>query len=117
MTTQSRLRVVLVLLMAVSMAHVRAEGEAVNGFPNWSERVLLEWSNRARSDPQVEMTSCGARCGDAACYNPIAPLHWSANLAHAARFHAENMAKLNFIAHDSACMLVSNIATLYSNSQ
>lgn len=116
MTTESRLRVVLALLLAVSMPHVRAEGEAVNGFPNWSERVLLEWSNRARSDPQVEMTSCGANCGDAACYSPIAPLHWSANLAHSARFHAENMAKLNFFAHDSACMLVSNIATLYPSS-
>jgi hypothetical protein len=116
MTTESRLRVVLALLMAVSMARVHAEGEAVNGFPNWSERVLLEWSNRARSDPQVEMTSCGARCGDAACYSPIAPLRWSANLAHSARFHTENMAEMGFFAHDSACTLVNNIATLYPSS-
>ena len=64
----------LLLLVFVPLARVQAAGEAVNGFPNWNERVLLEWTNRARSDPQVEMASCGANCGDASCYSPIAPM-------------------------------------------
>ncbi|HEY3056435.1 MAG TPA: hypothetical protein VGK31_10955, partial [Thermoanaerobaculia bacterium] len=42
-------------------ANLRA-GESINGFPNWAERVLLEWMNRARVDPQKELAACGAAC-------------------------------------------------------
>ena len=46
----------LVLLVGLGLASVsrpaHGEGEAVAGFPNWTERVMLEWTNRARSDPQ-----------------------------------------------------------------
>jgi hypothetical protein len=93
-----------------------AEGEPVNGFPDWSERVLLEWTNRARSEPQVEMTACGANCGDAACYTPVAPLRWNGNLARSARFHADNMTLIGFQSFTSACTLVANIAALYPDS-
>ncbi len=93
-------------------ANLRA-GESINGFPNWAERVLLEWMNRARVDPQKELAPCGAACGEAACYKPVAPLVWSEPLNHAARFHADEMTKQHFFAHDSACAIVSNIDALY----
>jgi Cysteine-rich secretory protein family len=88
-------------------------GESINGFPNWAERVLLEWMNRARVDPQVEMKACGAACGDAACYKPVAPLVWDEKLNHSARFHADEMMKQHYFAHDSQCSIVSNINAIY----
>ena len=96
-------KVVLLLFASVLVLCVRraaAEGEEINGFPNWNERVLHEWTNRARSDPQTEMTACGANCGDAACYAPIAPLRWSEAFAHSSRFHADNMTLLGFQMND-----------------
>lgn len=69
--------------------------------------------NRARCDPQVEMTACGSACGDKACYQPIAPLTWDVRLNRAARFHSDEMAKQSYFAHDSACTVVSNIDTIY----
>lgn len=104
------------LLGAAAAGRARAEGEATNGFPNWNERVLVEWVNRARSDPQVEMTACGANCGDGACYAPIAPVRWDAKLAHAARFHVDNMIKMSYFGHTSACTLASNIGATYPGS-
>ena len=90
-----------------------ANGEAINGFPNWQERVMLEWTNRARCDPQVEMTACGGNCPEKACYTPIAPVGWSEKLNHAARFHSDNMKAIGFFNHPSACTLVNNIDALY----
>lgn len=50
-----------------------AEGEAVNGYPNWAERVLLEWMNRARSDPQADLAGCpSGNCKEAAYHVCIA---------------------------------------------
>jgi MYXO-CTERM domain-containing protein len=94
-----------------------ADGEAINGFPNWEERVMHEWTNRARCDPQVEMTACGSACSEGACYTPKPPIPWSEKLNRAARFHSDEM-KLqgNYFAHDSICALVSNINTLYPGS-
>lgn len=99
------------LVLGPSSAH--AVGEAVNGFPNWEERVILEWANRARADPQVEMQTCGAACGDRACYQPIAPLSYSLKLNRAARFHSDEQRLQGYFAHDSACTVVANIDTLY----
>ena len=38
------------IVAAIALASVRAyaDGEEVNGFPNWEERVMHEWTNRAR---------------------------------------------------------------------
>ena len=88
-------------------------GESINGFPNWSERVLLEWINRARVDPQAEMSACGPRCAEAACYKPVAPLTWTEALNRSARFHADEMVRQGYFAHDSKCPIVSNINSLY----
>ena len=116
-------RVLLVVCVAVSLqaqnvdpqtfaTNLRA-GESINGFPNWAERVILEWMNRARVDPQVEMRACGSACGDAACYRPTTPLVWDENLNHSARFHSDEMAKQHYFGHDSQCDIVNNIRNLY----
>ena len=115
------LRLLILLVIGVSAyaqdsqtfaTNLRA-GESINGFPNWSERVILEWMNRARVDPQYEMKACGAACGEAACYRPIAPLVWDEALNHSARFHADEMTKQHYFGHDSKCAIVSNINSLY----
>jgi hypothetical protein len=93
-----------------------AVGEGHAGFPNWAERVLLEWTNRARVDPQLEMTKCGAACGEGACYKPIEPVGWGEKANHAARFHSAEMQMQSFFAHDSKCNLVTNISTLFPTS-
>ena len=111
-------RILVVMLFTTVAAHgqtaaqLRA-GESVNGFPTWSERVVLEWMNRARVAPQIEMSACGAACGDASCYTPQTPLYWNETLNHAARFHAAEMTKQGYFAHDSKCTLVSGIQSLY----
>lgn len=93
-----------------------AVGEAVNGFPNWAERVIHEWMNRARVDPSLEMTACGANCVERACYSARAPLPWSEALNRAARFHSDEMIRQGYFAHNSACTVVSNISSLYPAS-
>jgi hypothetical protein len=109
------------LLSVLSLFNMRnnahAEGEASNGFPNWSERVLLEWINRARSDPQADLAACPTgNCPDKACYTPIKPLHFDPNLAHSARFHSSHMMINDYFDHYSHCTLFSNIPALYLSS-
>ncbi len=110
------MRYVIGVAIALVCGRAYADGEAINGFPNWQERVMHEWTNRARCDPQVEMTACGSACGDGACYTPQPPLPWMEDLNHSARFHSDEMAAQGYFAHDSACTLVSNINTLYPSS-
>jgi hypothetical protein len=88
-------------------------GEAVNGFPTWEERVIHQWINRARVEPQYEMSRCGAACAESACYKPNAPLFWAEALNRAARFHADEMVQQGFFGHDSQCAVVPNIDNLY----
>ena len=88
-------------------------GESVNGFPNWAERIVHQWMNRARVDPQAELAQCGAKCPDRACYIALPPLSWSEQLNRAARFHASEQVKQQYMAHDSRCTLVSNIDALF----
>lgn len=102
------------LAMALLAAgRAAAVGEAVNGFPSWAERVIHEWMNRARVDPQLEMAACGAPCVERACYGVMPPLVWSEALNRAARYHSDEMVRQGFFAHNSACTLVANIASLY----
>ncbi|MEO8603760.1 MAG: dockerin type I domain-containing protein [bacterium] len=102
--------------MAIDVGAARAVGEAVNGFPNWNERVIHEWINRTRVDPQLEMTACGAKCVEKACYGVMPPLSWSLALNRSARFHSDEMVRQSYFAHTSACTLVSNINSLYPAS-
>ncbi len=93
-------------------AQLRA-GESINGFPNWAERVMHEWINRARVDPQAELAGCGGACADRRCYGPVPPLYWSEQLNRSARFHASEQMKQHYFAHDSRCTIVPNINSLY----
>lgn len=96
-----------------SLAGALRAGEAINGFPNWSERVIHAWMNRARVDPQIEMSKCGPACGEGPCYKPVAPLTWNEGLNRASRYHADEMVKQGYFGHDSKCTVVSNISELY----
>jgi hypothetical protein len=95
-----------------------AAGEPIDGFPKWDERVLHEWTNRARSDPQFEMNNCPVGdCAEAACYSPVAPLAWTLALSRSARFHSDQLSIEGCsLQHDSPCTLVSNIDALYPDS-
>jgi len=93
-----------------------AYGEEKNGFPNWSERVIHEWTNRAHADPQVELQGCGDNCAEKSCYTPIAPVAWNEAANHASRFHSDEMLAQDFFAHDSQCSIVSNIKDIYPGS-
>jgi len=102
------------LLCLLLLPHATfAVGESVNGFPNWAERVILEWTNRARVDPQVEMTACGSACAEKACYQRIFPLSWNLALNRAARFHSDEQLRQGYFAHASACTVVSMINSSY----
>jgi hypothetical protein len=109
------------LCVAVALASVpsmvHAVGESTNGFPNWEERVIHAWINRARSDPQFEMNACTAgNCGEKACYTAMAPLSYSLALNRAARFHSDEMLRQGYFAHDSICTIVSDINSKYPGS-
>lgn len=106
----------MVFALVVGANDARAVGEPVNGFPNWAERVIHEWINRARVDPQVEMNACGSPCVERACYTVMPPLAWNESLNRAARFHSDEMVRQGYFAHNSACTLVSNINSLYPTS-
>ena len=116
MSCELLLRIVLVVLALILRQNVLAAGESTNGFPNWEERVLLEWTNRARSDPQIEMSACGTKCPDAACYTAIVPFVENLKLNRAARFHAAEQKLQGFASHTSACTVVSNIDALFPDS-
>ena len=105
--------VVVGLLVA---ARAGAVGEPVNGFPNWAERVIHEWINRARVDPQLEMDACGGNCVERACYGVMPPLTWSQALNRAARFHSDEMARQGYFAHNSACTLTADIGSTYPDA-
>jgi len=92
-----------------------ALGEPVDGFPNWHERVVHVWTNRARADPAADLASCGATCAERACYGPVAPLAWGHDLARLARFHSENLSRMGCsLMHDSPCTLATDIGTQYT---
>jgi hypothetical protein len=92
-------------------------GEPVNGFPNWAERVMLEWNNRSRVDPAADLAACpSGNCTDAGCYGPVPPLTHYMPLAHSARFHSDEMRRQNYFDHASRCTLPSNIGTIYPAS-
>src|SRR5438132_705654 len=113
------LRVLVLTLLAGSAVAQTTEqslryGESINGFPNWSERVIHEWMNRARVDPQAALAACAAAaCPDKSCYTAMPPLAWSEPLNRAARFHAAELDKQHYGGHDSQCTVVANIDALF----
>jgi hypothetical protein len=99
--------------LSLAAGQASANGEAVDGFPYWAERVLHEWTNRARAEPSVELVACGGNCPEAACYTPTAQVLWNVKLYRAARFHSDEMAAQTYSGHDSKCAVVTNINALY----
>jgi hypothetical protein len=88
---------------------------AARHFPSWEERVLLEWTNRARVDPRADLADC-AECADRDCYAPVPPLEWSLVLNRAARFHADEMQRQDFFAHESRCRVAADIDARYPHA-
>lgn len=90
------------------------------GFPNWEERVMHQWINRARVEPAEELEACGSNCSVAemlpTCYTPVPPLMPGHELSVAARFHADSMARQNFFAHNTPCTLRTDLAEVYPAS-
>jgi hypothetical protein len=105
----------LLLCLCTAAPRVHAYGEAINGFPNWSERVLLEWVNRARSAPQTDLAGCpSGNCAEVACYTTVSPPRYlDQNLEHSSRFHSSHMLINNYFSHPSQCTLFTNISTPY----
>lgn len=101
------------LAFVLSAGQAAALGESEAGFPNWAERVIQTWANRARADPSVDMAACGANCPEAACYKAATPVTYDRALNHAARFHADEMAKQGYFDHNSHCTVVANIKDIY----
>jgi hypothetical protein len=97
-----------------------AEAQPVNGFPNWEERVLHQWINRARVAPSVDLAGCGSNCSPAemaaSCYTPMPPLMWDHELSVAARFHSASQAKQGFFGHNTPCTLRSDLSDVYPST-
>lgn len=110
----------LVLLFATTAPLLAQTGVPTNGFPNWEERVLHQWINRARANPTADLAGCGANCSAAelapSCYTPMPPLSWGHNLGVAARFHGDSMARMSFFAHATPCSLRGDLASQYPGS-
>jgi len=104
----------LVCLLALSPAYAQHRtpqsdyGEPSGTFPNWEERAMAQLVNRARVQPSAELAGCSG-CLEAACYSATAPLFWNYDLNQAARFHSTTMGMFPFFAHDTPCVLFSDI--------
>ena len=96
---------------------LESAASAPAAFSNWEERVMHQWINRARVEPAAELEGCRTNCSAAelapSCYAPVPPLMWRYELARAARFHGDSMARQNFFAHDTPCTLRSDLAEIY----
>ena len=79
---------------------------------------MLEWMNRARSDPQADLAGCTAgHCLEAACYSTAAtPRYMNYDLDQSSRFHGSHMAINNYFDHYSECTILTNIASLFPNT-
>jgi hypothetical protein len=113
----SRLLIAATLVAASGSARAAWTGEPVNGFPSWSERLMLTLANRSRSSPSQDLASCpSGNCADAACYTPHPPLAFDMGLTHSSRFHSDEMFRQGYFDHPSHCTLPQNISTTYPGS-
>lgn len=77
----------------------QALGEPTDGYPSYTERVVLYLTNRARTEPDAFNPD--------EPYDPSAPLVFDLELAKAARFHASHIVDANCFCedHSSCCEL------------
>lgn len=109
---------IVCLLVAASPALAQpvtpSYGEPNGTFPSWDERAAAELTNRARVEPATDLAACPpGQCLEAACYSATAPLYWNYDLNQSARFHSLTMGMFPFFAHDTPCVLFSDIDTRY----
>lgn len=74
-------------------------GEPMGEFPSYSERLLLYFTNRVKTDPPSFNPEGN--------YAPTPPLSWDLDLSKAARFHAEHIIEASCWCddHSSCCAL------------
>ncbi|HEU4886272.1 MAG TPA: CAP domain-containing protein [Thermoanaerobaculia bacterium] len=112
----------IALICSLALSSLSAQpapeyGESNGSFPSWQERAVAQLTNRARVEPSTELAACPAgQCLEAACYSPVAPLYWNYDLNQAARFHSLTMGKFPFFAHNTPCVLFSDIDTRFPGS-
>ena len=93
---------------------VQGYGDVEEGYPNYSERAVLLYTNAARVDPAAheaeynkgdDKDNPGGFCGTEYFTSdelvPKKPVYWSHPLGQAARFHSQDMKDNNFFSHDS----------------
>lgn len=98
----------LLLLGVVLAVPVWAQNRGVpqDGFPNWAERTVHMRVNRSRADPTADPKACAS--------NTVrAPMMWHSTLGRSTRFHSTNMQKSGQFMHNSPCVIVSNISSLF----
>lgn len=110
-TLNSLIGMVLFVTTAQTVAAQANYGDSNGTFPRWEERAVAELTNRARVDPAAELAACPAgACLESACYSTAAaPLLWSYDLNQSSRFHSVSMAMFPFFAHDTPCVLFSDL--------
>src|SRR5688500_5417396 len=84
----------LLALFAPTLAGAQQRGVPLSGFPNWQERMIQVYVNRARADPSADLAGCTV-CAEKSCYTPKPPAVYSYNLNRAARFHSALLSKTN----------------------
>jgi hypothetical protein len=99
---------VFALLVLSTAAEAQNRGVPQNGFPIWQERMLIVLFNRTRAEPSGtgDPNSCGA-----STVRP--PVGWLYNFNRSARFHSSNLNKTGCFQHNSPCLLVSNISSIF----
>jgi len=82
-------------------------GDAADGYPNYSERLLHHWTNAVRVEPSAfkeDYIDGGCRWNQFSDdeQTPKPPLMWNHGLNEAARFHTEDMDSNDWFAHESS---------------
>ena len=114
----SRLFAVILLVASSAVAQPLVPrpnyGEPNGTFPNWQERAMAQLVNRARVQPSIDLNACpNGQCAEAACYAVVAPVAWRYEFNQSARFHSATMGMFPFFAHDTPCVLFTDIASRY----
>jgi uncharacterized protein YkwD len=111
---QLPLAILLTTALAADLTPRSDYGEPNGTFPSWQERAVAQLTNRARVEPSTELAACASgACPDAPCYAAVAPVIWNYDLNQAARFHSVSMGMFPFFAHETPCVLFSDIDTRY----
>jgi hypothetical protein len=97
------------LTLSLSLIAIAAGGygDASDGYPDYSERLLHHWTNAVRVEPKAfkeDYIEGGCRWNQFSEdeQTPKPPLMWNHGLNEAARFHTEDMESNNWFEHESS---------------